>query len=76
MKFAFFEFVSADGGNEGNGLHVGESCWIVDLEEQWANNADFDFNEEFLVNWPAGGDKKKAAKTYTAKIRRFQVCFR
>jgi hypothetical protein len=72
MKFALLEFSSADCGNEFNGLHVGESSWIVDLDEQYMNNTNFDFAEEVPVNWPgASGEKKKGAQIYTAKVIRF-----
>ena len=72
MKFALYEFVNTDGGN---GLHVGESCWIVDFDDQQANNTDFDFDEEILVNWPSGSEKKKGAQIYAAKVHRFSGLF-
>lgn len=71
MKFSLFEFINAGGCNSFN---INESCWIVDFEDQCANNTDFDFDEEILVNWPAGGDKRKSAQIHTAKVYRFQVC--
>jgi hypothetical protein len=75
MKFALLEFSSADCGNEVNGLHVGESSWIVDLDEQYANNTNFDFAEEVPVNWPgASGDKKRARKFTLPKLSVFKVC--
>jgi hypothetical protein len=75
MKFALLEFSSADCGNEVNGLHVGESSWIVHLDEQYMNNTNFDFAEEVPVNWPGEVVRRKRAHKFTLpKSSVFKVC--
>jgi hypothetical protein len=67
MRFALFEFIASD--DTGNSLSIGDSSWIVDLDEEWANNDSFDFNEDIQVEWP--GDKHKRAEIFTARVHRF-----
>jgi hypothetical protein len=63
MKYALFEFAPIEGSGSTQ-LAVGESCWIIDVEDGMLNNDDFDLAEEVEVTWNDG-------KTYWAKVHRF-----
>jgi hypothetical protein len=53
LKYALFEFID-DANNDGNGMAVGLSSWIVDLDCEYWDNEKYDFDEEVEVNILAG----------------------
>ena len=66
MKYALFEFEEE---NNEAGLAVGESLWIIDVDLDFCDNHNFDFDAS--IEWPGFGTKSQSASVYTAKIHRF-----
>ena len=74
MKYALFEFLEKEENEDGNGLAVGESNWIVDMVDDLCNNENFDFDCEVEVRWPASGKKSgtgRETEYWPAKVHRF-----
>ena len=67
MKYALYHF------EIDNSLYVGESSWILDLDEVDRNNDKFDFESGPVeVSWPYGREKNSV---YSAAVLKFSGTF-